>query len=148
MKEEIFDMLNDAMGWHTRLSASMEARKAARNEKWGLTNSGTKKKKETPLPPIDTPEGAKLYNLVTSCVKSARMVTARDLRDNFTEEELVQFLGMQTGAAASTKLELAKWFLPGALTTHLLFVFHSLNTRCKLFFVRPKSVLNCRICLQ
>ena len=120
-KEEIFDMLNDAMGWHTKLSKSMEARKAARNDKWGLTNAGTKKKKETPLPPIDTPEGAKLYNLVTSCVKSARMVTARDLRDTFSEEELVKLLGLKTGAAASTKLELAKWLLPGALDDTICF---------------------------
>jgi hypothetical protein len=114
VKEEIFDMLNAAMGWNTKLSKSMEARKAARNERWGLTDAGTKKKKDPPLPPIDTPAGAKLYNLVTSCVKAARMVTARDLRDNFSEEELIKFLGMQSGAAASTKLELAKWFLPGA----------------------------------
>lgn len=112
-KEEIMDLLNAAVNLDKSLSKSMEARKQARNEKWGLTNAGTKKK-ETPLPPIDTDAGAKLYNLVTNCVRSARMITAHDLRDNFTEEELVKFLGMQSGSAASNTLELAKWFLPSA----------------------------------
>jgi hypothetical protein len=130
VKAEIFDLLNAAMGMDHALSKSMEARKAARNEKWGLTHVGTKKK-EKPLPPLDTPEGAKLYNLVTSCVKTARMITAKDIRDNFTEEELVEFLGVASGSAASSKLELAKWFLPGAKSnsqtvfTCLPFVFYS-----------------------
>ena len=114
VKAEIFEMLDSAMGMGIRLSESMEARKAARNEKWGLTDAGTKKK-EKPLPSLDTPEGAKLYNLITHCVKSAKKVTPQDLRDTFTEEELVDFLGMQSSAAASNKLELAKWFMPVAL---------------------------------
>ena len=113
-KSAIFDMLDGAMGLTVKLSASMEARKAARNEEWGLTSTGAKQK-EKPFPSLDTPDGSKLYNLITTCVRAARMVTAQDLKQSFTEAQLIGFIGLPPNSRSHTStLELANWFMPVA----------------------------------
>eukprot|EP01052_Picozoa_sp_SAG31_P023537 SAG31_NODE_1947_length_6840_cov_4.654206_3_plen_1059_part_00 len=110
---EIIALLEEAAGMKIDLGPAMEARKAKRQAKWGLSSAGGKEKAKE-LIDISTSAGEKVYNIVASTVKKARMVTRADLEPRLSEDELVELLNLPSKRIAKNKREMVNWLLPRA----------------------------------